>query len=279
MEKNGMKENVVVSDEELRSLTDAIQKRHGLDFSCYEPLSLKRRITRSLYSFRMQSVHELWMRILREHAFIYALMDEISVGLTAMFRDPVLWKRMKSLMTDDFSRCGNFSVWHAGCSTGEEVFTMGIVLRESGFGVPKFTLATDISNNAINIAKTGEYSLEKMQEYQNNYREFNPHSGMDKYYQPTGKVVRMDPTLTRHVHYENHNLISGDFNREFDLIFCRNVMIYFDNNAKRRLFERFHESLKPGGLLVIGFYDAVLPMIDSSRFKVFDSDARIFQKV
>ena len=236
-------------------------------------------MARALHSFGMQSVHELWIRILREHAFIYSLMDEISVGLTAMFRDPVLWKKMKQLMIDDLGQRENLSIWHAGCSTGEEVFTMAIVSKEAGVAPAKFTLATDISNSAIDSAKLGVYSIEKMQDYDANYKEFNPSSAMTRYYQEKGKVVRMDPVLTRHVHYANHNLISGSFERKFEIIFCRNVMIYFDNNAKRRLFEKFHESLNPGGLLVIGFYDAVLPMIDSSRFKVLEMEARIFQKV
>jgi chemotaxis protein methyltransferase CheR len=279
MEKRDIRENAGLSDEELRSLTDAIQKRHGIDFGCYEPLSLKRRLARSLHVFQMQSVHELWIRILREHAFIYTLMDEISVGLTAMFRDPILWKTIKGLLIDDFARRGDLSIWHAGCSTGEEVFTMGIVLKESKFPSRYSALATDISNNAMDTATRGAYGVEKMQDYENNYLEYNALSTMRRYYEEKGKTIFMDLALTRHVHYAYHNLISGEFTRKFDIIFCRNVMIYFDNNAKRRLFEKFYESLNAGGILVIGFYDAVLPMVDPSRFRVLDMDARIFQKL
>jgi chemotaxis protein methyltransferase CheR len=270
---------VVISDEELISLTDAIQKRHGLDFSCYEPLSLKRRILRALHVLGMQSIHELWCRILREHSFIYAFMDEISVGLTSMFRDPILWRKMKQLISENTLNFNGLSIWHAGCSTGEEVFTMGIILRESMFSNRCSALATDISNSAMGTAQRGEYNILRMQEYERNYREFNPGSGMGSYYKVDGKMVLMDLTLTKHVNYAYHNLISSDFNGKFDIIFCRNVMIYFDNNAKRKLFQRFYECLNPNGLLVIGFYDAVLPMIDSSKFRVFDMDAKIFQRV
>lgn len=270
---------MVISDEELKSLTDAIQKRHGLDFSCYEPLSLKRRVVRALHMFSMQSIHELWGRILREHAFIYAFMDEISVGLTAMFRDPILWRRMKRLATNEFLSYRNLSIWHAGCSTGEEVFTMGIVLKESKFPWRYSAWATDISNSAMETAKRGEYNVVKMEEYENNYREYNSEVGINAYYQVDGKMAAMDLKLTKHVNYAYHNLISGEFDRKFDIIFCRNVMIYFDNAAKRKLFERFHDSLNPNGLLIIGFYDAVLPMVDPSRFKVFDIETKMFQKV
>jgi chemotaxis protein methyltransferase CheR len=270
---------VSISDEELKSLTDAIQKRHGLDFSSYEPLSLKRRIVRALHIFSMQSVHELWMRILREHGFIYSFMDEISVGLTAMFRDPILWRKMRSMIAGGFFPQKELSIWHAGCSTGEEVFTMGIVLRESMLASAYSALATDISNQAIEISKKGHYCTLKMTEYDRNYREYNPSGGVSKYYKLADGSAIMDQSLVHHVRYEHHNLINGKFNRKFDIIFCRNVMIYFDNLAKHKLIERFHGSLNDGGLLIIGFYDAVLPMIDSSRFTVLDIDAKIFQKV
>lgn len=275
----GVKENVVITDEELSSLTDAIQKRHGIDFGCYEPLSLKRRIVRALHVFKMSSVHELWVKILREHGFIYSFMDEISVGLTAMFRDPILWIRLRELLRTDFSQRNSLSIWHAGCSTGEEVFSMGIVLRESGCVTNFSALATDISNQAIETAKRGEYHLAKMEEYAVNYNEYNSIAALGKYYSVLNNKAIMDLALTGHVNYEHHNLISGSFCRKFDIIFCRNVMIYFDTNAKRKLFEKFHASLNDNGLLIIGFYDAVLPMIDSTRFKVLDIDTKIFRKL
>jgi chemotaxis protein methyltransferase CheR len=270
---------MVITDEELKSLTDAIQKRHGLDFSSYEPLSLKRRVTRALHVFSMESIHELWVKILREHGFIYSFMDEISVGLTAMFRDPILWRELRSLMRNGFFPERELSIWHAGCSTGEEVFTMGIVLKEAPCLMSYKALATDISNQAIQTAMKGHYSLQKMSEYEDNYKGYNPYGNLKRHYQLAEDNMSMHHDLTRHVQYENHNLISGAFDRKFDIIFCRNVMIYFDNEAKRKLFERFHHSLNEGGLLIIGFYDAVLPLVDPTRYKVLDIEAKIFQKI
>lgn len=270
---------MTITDDELKSLTDAIQKRHGLDFSSYEPLSLKRRITRALHVFSMSSVHELWIKILREHGFIYSFMDEISVGLTAMFRDPILWRKLKSLVISGFFAERELSIWHAGCSTGEEVFTMGIVLKEAPFCFPYKALATDISNQAIETAARGQYSLTKMSEYENNYREYNPYGNVKRYFLLSDTGASMHKDLVSHVQYENHNLLSGPFDKKFDIIFCRNVMIYFDNAAKRKLFERFHQSLNDGGLLIIGFYDAVLPLVDPTRYQVLDIDAKIFRKI
>jgi chemotaxis protein methyltransferase CheR len=279
MEQNDLAESITISDEELKSLTDAIQQRHGIDFSCYEPKSLKRRIIRVLHIFQLHAVHELWMKILKDRAFIYPFMDEISVGLTSMFRDPVLWKRMRTLLTGDLSTKKRLSIWHAGCSTGEEVYTMGIVLKESLFTRPVSAKATDISNQAMDTAKKGEFNVLKMKEYNLNYQQYNATGSLKRHYAENGDVATMNPDLIRHVSFEYHNLITSPFVEKYDIIFCRNVMIYFDNEAKRKLFDKFHASLNPDGLFIIGFYDAVLPLIDVSKFKVLDMDAKIFQKV
>ena len=272
-------DTMLISDEELKSLTDAIHQRHGIDFSCYEPKSLKRRVLRSLHIFKFNAVHELWIRILKEPSFIYSFMDEISVGLTAMFRDPVLWKKMRSLFSIHFVGKSSLSIWHAGCSSGEEVYTMSIVLKESSFKNSVRTRATDISNQAIAKAKRGEYHLMKMEEYDRNYLEFNAGSSLKKYYTTNHENAFMDTSLISHVSFNYHNLITDPFTNKYDIILCRNVMIYFDNKTKLQLINRFYESLNPGGVFIIGFYDAVLPLMDNTKFKLLDLDSKIFQKI
>lgn len=280
MREEQVTSTVEISDEELKSLTQAIQQRHGIDFTCYEPKSLKRRVMRALTVFKFTSVHELWIKILRDRPFIYSFMDEISVGLTAMFRDPVLWRKMKQLLQTDFSSKRNLLLWHAGCSTGEEVYTMGIVLKESGYKGLVTAHATDISKQSMETAKRGEYHSMKLPEYEGNLKAYNAFSDLKQYYQDVGNsMVRMSPDLISHVTFNYQNLITDPFPGKFDVIFCRNVMIYFDNGAKLKLFQKFHDALNPGGLLVIGFYDAVLPLMDENKFKVLDMDAKIFRKV
>lgn len=275
---NQSTESISLSDEELKSLTNAIQQRHGIDFGCYETKSLKRRVIRALTVFKFSSVHELWIKILREHAFIYKFMDEISVGLTAMFRDPVLWRKLKTLLTTELAG-KNIKIWHAGCSTGEEVYTMGIVLADSNFKGRVVANATDISKQSIETAMRGEYHKMKLDEYEQNIRGYNPASTLKNYYTEGPASVTMNPSLIKHVKFDYHNLIKDPFEENYDFIFCRNVMIYFDNRTKLSLFEKFHKALKPGGLLIIGFYDAVLPLIDESKFKILDIDAKVFQKI
>lgn len=275
---NSQAAEITLSDEELKSLTSAINQRHGIDFGCYEPKSLKRRVIRAMTVFKFNSVHELWIKILREHAFIYKFMDEISVGLTAMFRDPVLWRKLKSMLTTDYAN-KDIKIWHAGCSSGEEVYTMGIVLEESRFKGRVTAKATDISKLAIETASKGEYHKMKLDEYEQNIRSYNATSTLKHYYTDGPTSVTMKNSLIKHVKFEYHNLIKDAFEDNHDIIFCRNVMIYFDNRTKVTLFEKFHKALKPGGLLIIGFYDAVLPLIDDTKFKILDIDAKVFQKI
>ena len=272
-------EPIIISDEELKSLTDAIQLRHGIDFGCYEAKSLKRRVVRALHIFKQNTVHDLWAKILKDHSFIYPFMDEISVGLTAMFRDPVLWKSLRQMLSNGLGQKSDLSIWHAGCSSGEEVFTMGIVLREAGYSRPVKALATDISNQAMAIAQKGEYNLASLDEYDRNYREYNPDETLDKYFEKSGNSAVMKSSIIKHVEFEHHNLITGPFTRKFDIIFCRNVMIYFDTDAKKKLFDRFHDALNPNGLFILGFYDAVHPLVDTTKFRIADMSAKIFQKV
>lgn len=279
MEPGQTSEVIVISDEELKSLTDAIQQRHGIDFSCYEPKSLKRRVVRVLHIFKLNAVHELWIKILKDRSFIYPFMDEISVGLTSMFRDPVLWRKLRHLLLSHWPDQKNLSLWHAGCSTGEEVYTMGIVLQETLSSKKVVARASDISNQAIANAQKGEYNMMKLDEYEKNYSQFNPAGTLKKYYSVKNDSACMDTTLIKHVSFEHHNLITDPFNDKYDIIFCRNVMIYFDNNAKLKLFEKFHQALNPGGLFIIGFYDAVLPMVDATKFAVLDMDAKIFKRI
>ncbi len=265
-----------VTEEEVRSLTQSILTRYGIDFTCYEPKSLRRRIVRILNNFHYQSIHELWVKLLRDRDFIYTFMNEISVGMTSMFRDPILWKNLKRRMVSDFGNHDAINIWHAGCSTGEEVYTMGILLQETSLHKKTKALATDINQDAIQVAQKGLYHKIRMIENENNYKQYNAYSDFAKYYDAFGKEVVMKPEIVSHASFSYHNLISDSVVGKFDVIFCRNVMIYFDTSAKSKLLEKFYNALKPGGYLIIGFYDTMLPVINQAHLTLVDEDAKIF---
>lgn len=275
-----MDQPITVTDEEVVSLSQSILTRYGLDFTCYEPKSLKRRIVRLLSLNSYTSIHQLWVRMLYDPTFIQTFMNEISVGMTSMFRDPFFWKHLNRLLTKNFTKSSNLSIWHAGCSTGEEVYSLGILLRETGLNQKSTAFASDINQDALDIAKRGEYHKIKMIENESNFKEYNGYADFAKYYtEVNGKHVKMDESLIKHVKFNYHNLITDPYAGKYDLILCRNVMIYFDGAAKQKLIRKFHDSLNPGGYFVIGFYDTMISMIDQSLFTVVDPEAKIFQKV
>ena len=270
-----------ITDAEIDVLTQSILTRYGIDFTCYEPTSLKRRIVRVLSVFQFESIYSLWARMLREREFIYSFMDEISVGMTSMFRDPILWINLKRLAQQQFNNAESLSVWHAGCSTGEEVYSLSILLNELGLLNKARTFASDINQAAIREAQAGKYHKIKMIENERNFKEYNPFTGFQKYYAPSddGRYVVMDRQLIEPVSFGYHNLITDEAQSKYNLILCRNVMIYFDNQAKITLLEKFYTALKPGGYFCIGFYDTMLPLIDQHKFELIDAEAKIFRKV
>jgi chemotaxis protein methyltransferase CheR len=227
----------------------------------------------------MESILSLWSRLLKDRDFIYPFIDQLTVGLTAMFRDPILWTTLKKTGLKNFEHKPQINIWHAGCSTGEEVFTLGIVLHESNLQHKTQALATDLNQSFIRHAREGKYHHSVLNEYTSNYSAYNSIRRFQNYYAVEGDMICMDKSLTAHVEYSHHNLVMEKMAQKFDIIFCRNVMIYFDNTAKLRLLEQFHHCLNEGGFFIIGFYDALLPLIDHQKFEIYDLNAKIFRKV
>ncbi|MDN5212714.1 CheR family methyltransferase [Fulvivirgaceae bacterium BMA12] len=270
---------IEISNEELNSLTAAIRKRHGIDFTCYEPKSLTRRVVRALSVFNLNSVHELWIKILRDRDFISLFINELSVGLTAMFRDPRFWIKLREILPEMISENGRLNVWHAGCSSGEEVYTFNIILRELALQEKVRSYATDMNTAAVEQAEKGIYHILKLDEYEHNYGNFRNNGSLSQYYERKGKYGHMDTKLIENVIFEISNLITNTNDGKYDIIFCRNVMIYFDAGAKQLVLDKFYNNLRPGGLLVIGFFDSLVPVINKSKFEFYDLNNKIFRKI
>ena len=270
-----------VTDAEIQSLTESILTRYGIDFTCYEPKSLKRRILRLLNNLELASVHELWLSFLRDPQFVYTFMNEISVGMTSMFRDPDMWKLLKTRINSDFGGAPLIDIWHAGCSTGEEVYSMGILLEEINMRHKAKAVATDFNQDALLTSKEGVYHKIKMIENENNFRKYSLLGDLSKYYQRDENQCVMDANLINHVKFSYQNLITekppSPF--AFDMILCRNVMIYFDTKAKIKLLNEFYQALKPGGLFIIGFFDTMSHLIDGDKFELMDDRAKIFRRL
>ena len=245
-----------MNEEELRVITEAIWKRYGIDFRCYETRSLSRRVSRVMDKFGFESAYQLWENFLFDQSFIDTFIDEVTVGLTELFRNPKIWKFLGDEKLRKIPQGQETNIWHAGCSTGEEVYTMLITLMEYHRFDQTNVWASDISNEALRIAKEGVYDNSLWQKYNCNYKEFTSgRQELDIYAQINGADFKMKDFLKEHLKFEPHNLVRDAVNVSYDLIFCRNVLIYFDEELKMKVLAKFQEALKPGGLLILGYFD------------------------
>lgn len=271
---------IEISDSELESLNTAIFTKYGYDFSNYEKTSFKRRIQRILYKYEMESMLDLWRKILFDKEFFLKMKDEISVGMTEMFRNPDFWQKIASDIIPKFENKPALDIWHAGCATGEEIYSMAILLYEKGLLNKTKALATDLSDNFVATAKKGQYDSDSIDKYSKNYLEYNPNGiGLRNYISEIDEdnFVFCD-FLKNYAVITQQNLVSDPMTSKFDIIFCRNVMIYFNDELKIKVLKMFNESLKPGGLLCIGYFDA-LPRDYEQFFEYEESSLKLFRKI
>lgn len=270
----------IINDEELQVLFQAIDSRYGLDFQQYEVTSFKRQLTRVLSKYNLPSILVLWRKILVEPGFITDFINEITVGLTELFRNPVLWQQIQDTILPIIIRENNsVNVWHAGCSTGEEVFSMLITAFEAGYLKRTKSRATDINSSFIQTAQLGQYSLDLKQNFIKNYDAFtqNQH-GLEFYFKESDDKLIFKDFLKENCQFEQENITQANLDEKFDIIFCRNVLIYFDNNLKNRAIQLFYEKLNPRGYFIIGFYD-FLPKEHEEYFKLVYPEFKVFQKI
>lgn len=254
----------------------AIHGRYGLDFTNYETTSLKRGIKRLMLKHRMETILELWSKVLKDQEFFMAAIDDLLVNLTELFRNPDVWIKLKSEILPEYKN-KPLNIWHAGCSTGEEVYTMTFVLDESKMLDRARLLATDLSTTAINKAIKGLYPRQIMTQYLVPFLKFFPFRQLEDYFDYKEKDATIKSKYQSRVEFQKHNLVTDPMNQKFDIIFCRNVMIYFDDVLKQRVLKLLHNALKPDGYLVIGYYD-IMPDFGKTLFDLYDVKTRIYKK-
>ncbi len=263
------------SDEELTALMQAMKNRYGLDFTNYEKSSLKRGIIRLMMKNNMTSSLELWSKVLKDREFFINAIDDLLVNLTELFRNPDVWLKIRQDILPKFDG-KPLNIWHAGCSTGEEVYTMGIVLDEHRVLERSSVLATDLSSTALKKAEIGEYSLLLLEQYLTPFMKFYSNRRLEDYFNFRQTHATIKPRYQRQVTFKRHNLVHDGMNQKFDIIFCRNVMIYFDETLKLKVLNLLKDSLRPGGYLIIGYYD-IMPDAGKKMFDLYDVKTRIYK--
>lgn len=265
--------------QDLRKFTQAVQDQYGIDFGHYAMSSLQRRVLRILLIYKLDTIDDLISKLKSDQSFFDELIEEITVNTTEMFRDPSMWIELKKELEARVKDNNTIRIWHAGCSSGEEVYSMAILLKEMNLLDKVKVFATDINENVIEKAKLGQYSIKNTEINTSNYNKYNPESDFTKYFETDEKVVKMDKSLISAVHFRNHNLTSLESFSKFDIILCRNVMIYFDKVLQDKVFDLFHESLYKFGLLVIGAKESLVWCSISNKFRLLNEKERLYQKV
>src|SRR5688500_12136732 len=237
---------------EIELLLEAIHRRYGFDFREYAPASLRRRVRRRMDGEKVSTISALQDLLLHDSQVMERLLLDLSVNVTAMFRDPSFFLSFRAnvvplLRTYPFSR-----LWVAGCSTGEEVYSLAIVLAEEGLADRVRIYATDINQNVIDIARRGVFPLDKMKEYTQNYIRAGGMRSFSEYYVARYDGARFARALVEGVVFAQHNLVSDAAFNEFNVIACRNVMIYFDRPLQEHVHGLFYDSLATFGVLGLG---------------------------
>src|SRR6478609_9548598 len=250
---------------EMELLLLAIYRHHGFDFRSYAPASLHRRIRRHMENARVPTISRLTELILHDPSALQRLLHDLSVNVTAMFRDPTFFAEFRRSVVPLLRTYPTVRIWHAGCSTGEEVYAMSILLEEEGLYERCRIYATDMDSTVLDHARQGIFPLSRMKEYTSNYFLGGGKRSLSDYYTAKYDGALFSPRLAKNVLFTQHNLAMDRGFSEFNVIVCRNVLIYFDRALKDRTLGLFSESFATLGLLCLG-------RKESLRFTAFEND-------
>jgi chemotaxis protein methyltransferase CheR len=237
---------------EIELLLEAVFRHYGFDFRSYAYASIRRRLWKRIEAEGLTSVSELQACVLHDSEAMERLLLDLSVSVTAMFRDPGFYVTFRNQVVPLLRTYPFIRIWHAGCSTGEEVYSMAILLEEEGLLERSRIYATDINDTVLQQARAGIFPLNRMQEYTENYIRAGGRRSFSEYYTAKYDGALFSPALTRNAVFSQHNLVTDRSFSEFNVIFCRNVLIYFDRELQNRVHSLFYDSLVMFGILALG---------------------------
>lgn len=271
-------EQAFLLDEDIETLLLDVFELYGYDFTDYSRASIRRRVNRLFVLDRFLSFAEFRYKVRFDQSYLRRFIEQITVNVTEMFRDPSFYKTLRDEILPVLGTYPFIRVWHAGCSTGEEVYSMAILLKELGLLEKSLLYATDINPEVLEKAKLGIFPLAVMKQYSENYIASGGLNEFSGYYSANYDKVIFNSDLRKKMIFSTHNLVSdGSFN-EFQLILCRNVLIYFDRNLQSRVFDLFSDSLENLGYLALGSKETVRFSNINSNFKQINRE-KIWRKI
>ena len=270
---------IELTDNQVELLLGDLIDRYGYDFTNYSRASLKRRITRLIALDKFLSFAEFRFKLIEDRDYLQHFVEEITVNVTEMFRDATFYRALREDVLPVLATWPMIRIWHAGCSTGEEVYSMAILLHEANLLHKSLLYATDLNPTVLEKVRSGIFPLSQMKQYSENYILAGGKKDFSSYYTALYTAVKFDERLSKRIVLSTHNLVSdGTFN-EFQLILCRNVMIYFDKPLQDRALGLFYDSLEMLGYLALGAKETIKFSKAAANFKQLASKERIWRKV
>jgi chemotaxis protein methyltransferase CheR len=265
-------------DIEIQLLLEAIYLKYGYDFREYARASIRRRILRRLGLSGMQSISAMQHAVLADTAFFETLLSDFSINVTEMFRDPSFYRVLRTAIVPILQTYPFIKIWHAGCATGEEVYSMAILLQEEGLYSRTQIYATDFNDRVLQKAKDGIYSIEHIREYTLNYQKAGGKNEFVNYYTAKHDHIIMSRSLKTQMVFANHNLVSDNVFGEMNLILCRNVLIYFTKTLQNRVMQVLYESLCPYGFLCLGSKESIKFSSYADHFEQVVNNEKIYKR-
>lgn len=268
----------MINSVEMERLLENVMSRYGYDFTGYSRASLKRRIDSFYGKGEYKSFADMQQRLMEDtHLFLY-FVEEITVNVTEMFRDPAFFRALREDILPMLATYPFIRIWHAGCSTGEEVYSMAILLKEANLLHKSILYATDLNETVLEKAKTGIFSISNMQLNSENYIRCGGIKDFSSYYMANYNYAKFDSALSERMIFSTHNLAADSSFNQFQLILCRNVLIYFDRELQGKVLELFDKSLASLGYLALGHKESLRFSSIAPFYKQLDNKEKIWRK-
>ncbi|MFS0725834.1 CheR family methyltransferase [Paenibacillus sp. 1P07SE] len=262
---------------ELDLLLEGLYRMYGYDYRNYVRSSVARRVKIRLSAERLPTISALLERALHDPETAQRLIHDFSIPVTEMFRDPLFFHSFRAKVIPQLRRLPEVRIWHAGCSSGEEVYSMAILLEEEGLLAKTQIYATDINETMLERARIGAFPLNRMQAYTTNYIRSGGMREFSSYYDSDQVNAHFNPELVSNTLFVYHNLVTDRSFNEFHVIICRNVMIYFDLELQSRVHDLFFESLAPEGILALGSKESLMLSHHRQNYRELDASQKIYQ--
>lgn len=270
--------NIGNQDLEIKLFLEAIYLKYGYDFRDYSKAHIKRRVINRLYLSGLNSISEMQNRVIYDQSFFNTVLHDFSINVTEMFRDPSFYRAIREKVIPILKTYPFIKIWHAGCSTGEEVYSMAILLKEEGLLNKAEIYATDFNEIVLQKAKEGTYSIENIKEYTYSYHQSGGREVFSNYYTVKYNSVIFDQSLKKKIIFADHNLVTDGVFGEMNLIICRNVLIYFNKELQNHVIKLFYDSLCNGGILGLGSKESLRFSRHDDKFETYIEEEKIYRR-